>query len=105
MRVQALEAHNASARLPLIFIGCIFIADPAYDEHQGVVDALSPRGARRYVIARRDDPEQFATLWRINGFVDHFSLAVASSFLASAAALTDSIRSHPTSRVPTHSMT
>ena len=47
----------------LIFIGCLFLADAAFDEYRGVAAALSPgRGSQSHIINRADDPDQFRNL-------------------------------------------
>lgn len=52
----------------LILMGCVFLADAAYDQNTGVADAVAPRGARRYIIAREKDPAQFRSLMAYQWF-------------------------------------
>ena len=52
----------------LILMGCVFLADAAFEQHSGVADAVAPRGARRYIIARDKDPAQFRSLMAYQWF-------------------------------------
>lgn len=52
----------------LILMGCVFLADAAYDQNTGVADAVAPRGARRYIISREKDPAQFRSLMAYQWF-------------------------------------